>query len=316
MLTKEPHPPPQEPSPPASINAVLWPVYAYQDQELRLQDIHAWLVLHRKLILILVLIGAIGGTTFAFVERPVYRAQTVVSISEENRAGLDLGSLSGRLGDLGGILGLGSLDRDNRSEFIALLTSRSFTEDFITQEKLMPILYARKWDSTRQAWKVKDPKDIPTLFEAYRLFDRRIRFVDESRTSGLVSVAVEWRDRELAARWANLLVSRVNDLARRRAIDEASRSVDYLNKELTHTSELGIRTAIYRLIENQMSKIMVATVRQEYAFKVIDSARPPDEDFFVRPNRPLLITLGTLGGGVLGVAVALIRGALARRRAP
>jgi uncharacterized protein involved in exopolysaccharide biosynthesis len=287
---------------------VVQPVPVRQDEEARLKEILAWLAQHKMLILTAALAGGLLMGVYAFVKRPVYRAETILSVVEQtDKRGL-ASAISGRLGDLGGLMGgLGSLGHGNRSEFIALLRSRAFTEQFITDENLIPILFERR------AWNPFGRNGPPpTLFRASRLFDKTVREVTESRATGLVTLAIEWRDPVLAARWANLMVARVNELARQRAITEARKSLDYLNQQLATTSIVEVRSVIYQLMESQLHDITLATVREEYAFRIVDPARPPDRDFYVRPKRPLLIVLGLLVGATIGILIELLRGALAR----
>jgi uncharacterized protein involved in exopolysaccharide biosynthesis len=55
---------------------------------------------------------------------------------------------------------------------------------------------------------------------------------------------------------------------------------------------------------------MLATVRRDYAFRVLDTARAPDLNAYVRPQRILLIALGLVLGALLGAGIALLRGVL------
>jgi uncharacterized protein involved in exopolysaccharide biosynthesis len=94
---------------------------------------------------------------------------------------------------------------------------------------------------------------------------------------------------------------------RQRAIDEAQASIDFLNAELTETSVVELRQALYRLLENQIKTVMFAKVRDQYAFKVIDPAVAPDADDVVRPRKRAMILLGAVFGGVAGLLVVLWR---------
>ena len=83
---------------------------------------------------------------------------------------------------------------------------------------------------------------------------------------------------------------------RDKAIEEARKSLTYLQKELTKTNIVELQGSIYRLMENQVHRIMLASVREEFGFKVIDPARIPDIDKYVRPNEVLYILVGLAGG--------------------
>jgi uncharacterized protein involved in exopolysaccharide biosynthesis len=296
--------------PPAPHHAVR-SARARADEELGLSEILGWVVQNRTLLLYGALVGGLVMAAIALVQKPVYRAETVLAVVDQSeRGGTSLSGLSGRLGALGNLVGgLDALSGDNRSEFIALLRSRAFTEKFIEDENLIPVLFPKRTQ-------IFGAGRAPTIFRAYRFFDKDVRDVAESRATGLVTVGIEWEDPEAAARWANLMVARLNGVARQRAIAEARKSLEYLNHELTTTNVVEVRTAIYRLIEIQLSKITVATAREEYAFRVIDPARAPDRDYRVRPNRKLLTLLGMGAGAVIGAMIALVRAVRKEWRRP
>jgi uncharacterized protein involved in exopolysaccharide biosynthesis len=67
-----------------------------------------------------------------------------------------------------------------------------------------------------------------------------------------------------------------------------------------------MRQSIYRLIQAELEKEMVASVRVQYSFRVIDAAKAPDPDDFVRPQRFLLTLFGLFMGVALGVIGVLV----------
>ena len=60
----------------------------------------------------------------------------------------------------------------------------------------------------------------------------------------------------------------------------------------------------YELIQSQTEKVMLAEVRPQYVFKVIDPAIPPEHRS--KPNRWFICLLGILCGGFLSVAGVLM----------
>jgi uncharacterized protein involved in exopolysaccharide biosynthesis len=94
----------------------------------------------------------------------------------------------------------------------------------------------------------------------------------------------------------------VNKQLRTEAVEEAQKSVAYLEKQLSLTSSVEVQQAIYRLIEAQTKKQMVASTREEYAFQTIDPAVPPQEK--ASPKRALIVITALMFGLVLGVLAA------------
>ncbi len=259
----------------------------------------AW---RRRWLVLLCVLACTGlATAAAFIMKPKYRAEVLMIPVKADTTSSALSGVLGQLGGLAGLAGVSLAGGGNKDENIEYLRSHDFTARFIEEEKLLPVLFAKKWDAVHQRWDVDDPDDVPTISDGVRLFDR-IRSVQEERRTGLVRLTLVWKDRELAARWANLLVDRVNRDLRTRAIAEARASIDYLNSELARTSVVELRQSLFRLYESQTKTIMFAKVRAQYAFKVIDQAYVPDADRYIQPKRVPMILIGAFAG-ILGALV-------------
>ena len=298
--------PPASPPPAPQPCYILMQPPVVEEDDISLLDYWRVLVKHKWLIVAITFICTAAATAAAFLMTPIYRAEVLLApVSEQGSQG----RLSALAGQLGGLASLAGIDIGgagaSEDEAIATLRSRALIEQFIKDEELLPVLFHEKWDDERGRWKVDDPEKIPTLWDAVTLFSEQIRSVFENKRTGLVTLRIEWTDPHQAARWANLLVERVNAKLRERAIEQARRSIDYLNRELEKTTIVELRQAIYRLIEGQINKIMLANVRDEYAFKVIDPAVVPEKH--IRPKRRQMLIIGLVLGLILGVLSAFAR---------
>jgi len=257
-------------------------------------------------LLILVLICTAAGIAAALLMKPVYRATVVMMPAVQNDEADRLRGFGGQLSGLAALAGVGGQDSVQAEEALAILKSRLFMERFIESQNLLPILFEGIWDATGNAWNVDDQSDIPTMSDAVTMLDGTVRSIIRDNSTGLLSMHIDWRNRDQAGEWANLMINMANRHLRDRAIDEAEKSIAYLETELGNTTSIEVRSAIYGLMENQIRNIMFANVLEEYAFKVIDPAVSPDADDFIRPNRPLLIVLGFVTGLFLAVAISLL----------
>lgn len=230
----------------------------------------------------------------------IYAAESLVSIVEDPATGGSSASGAARLGAIASAVGVNlSGSEGHRAEYIALLSSRRLIADLITSNNLLVVLYASRWDDVMHSWKkVWYSSDAPTIDSAINYFRTKILEVAEDKRTGLVSIKIEWRDSQQAARWTNLLVTMVNDYVRKTTISEANRTIDFLNKELIRTTEIQVRDSIYRLMETNLSRIALANVQEQYALKNLDPARPADLNQNIRP-RPLLAFIGGLMLGLL-----------------
>ncbi|WP_354623214.1 GNVR domain-containing protein [Psychromonas sp. MME2] len=78
-----------------------------------------------------------------------------------------------------------------------------------------------------------------------------------------------------------------------------------MQSKIDETSIAELRTVFYQMVEEQIKKRMIAEVQDEYVFKTIDPAVVAEEK--AGPKRALICVLATLLGGMLGVAIVLVR---------
>lgn len=277
-----------------------------------------WTALHKSLhalfsILIAKRWWVVAGTVlitagcwlYALLSTPVYRAATVVAPAEQ---GATTGALSSMLQQFGGLSSLAGINLGSGGgeleEAIGVLESREFTQNFIERNSLRPVLFKKLWDETRGEWRVP-PEKRPTPARAFKYFHRVVRTVVRDRRTGLITIQIEWTDRQEAARWANELVKQLNAEMRSRAIADANAYVEYLEKEFAQTSMVATREAISRLMEANVKRRMVATVTPEFAFRVVDTALPPDKNDPTRPRKFLLLVAGPFVGLFISVILVL-----------
>ena len=257
-----------------------------------------------RLLAVCGLMGLLAGVAIAVLMQPVYRATTLLSPVTDSQMQPGLGSSLSNLGGLASLAGISVESGEEVDDHIAILRSREFGLEFITRNDLKKVLFSDDWDQKREEWRAGEE---PTPWQAWDRFDRDVRRVEVDRATGHVSLSVDWSDPVVAAEWANGIASMVNERIRADAISEAERSLSYLNEQLKKAGVVELEAAIFRLVESQVNRIMLANVRPEFAFRVLDRALPPDPEDFVRPNRPLLLA----GGVALGVAIGLLGGMFA-----
>ena len=274
-------------------------------------DVRGLLIRFRFLLVGGAVIGVLAALAVSFIVTPKFRAEVLLSPVEYSPNSGALSQIGGTLGGLGALAGLNLGDGSSRNESIAVLGSKVLTTEFMKDQDLLPVIFAKDWDAASDAWRPTDENEIPTLEDGYRVFDEDIRDVLPDRETGLVRLTMTWSDRRQAAQWANLLVERANTVIRERAVEEYQNSIDYLNTELQKTTVVGVRQAIYSVIESQIEQVMLATVREDYAFKVLDPAVAPDADDTEFPNRPLFGLVGMILGFAVSAVLALT---LDRRR--
>jgi uncharacterized protein involved in exopolysaccharide biosynthesis len=281
-------------------------------QDVGLRDLVADFVRARYLILGSAVAGAVLAAVFGMLSPDLYEARVVVApnLEEANTGNLSsLSSLASQYSGLAALAGLSLGGGGKKDEAVAVLKSELLTSAYIREQRLLPVLFANRWDAAKGVWRkgLLGGKD-PTVWRANQLFDKKVRRVVTDTKTGLIELDVRWRDPALAAKWANDLVARTNQHLRAKAIDEAARNIRYLNEQAKNTEIVEARRAINSLLEQEINKEMLARGREEYALKVIDPAVAPEKPATMSTR--FLTVVGFVVGGFFAVLAVFGRRAL------
>lgn len=249
-----------------------------------------------------------AAIALAFLSTPIYRVTTSLLPRQSENAGGLMRSLLGQYSGAAALLGLsGELPADSQ-EALAVLKSRAVFDTLAAQQNLLPILFADKWDPSARRWKASERP--PTMEEAWRMFDHRIRTVSQDKQTGVVTLQISWRDRMLATQWTNALVKLVNETMRQRALAVAEASLASLRVQYQAADSVELRTAIAQLMELQINKEAMAKSQPDYAFTVLDPGQVPDADKFASPRRALILFFALPVAVAIGIMCVLLMDAL------
>jgi len=289
------------------INPYFIPVPYSGDESASLREYLAILSSHRYWILGIAAAALTLALFYGAMSTPVYRADVLLAPAGEEQDDTQP-LVFGQFGNLASLAGIPSQSSDNVHQSLATLKSRAFLTAFIKENNLLPVLFPGNRSPRSSFWTAASEQKA-TFLDGYELLKKEILSVHADRKTGLVTLSVRWKDADVAARWANALVQRLNRYQQQAAIGEAERSIAYLNDQLKQTTVVELQQVIYHLVETETKKIMLANVRSEYAFKIIDPAVAAEKP--VSPDWPILVALGTIGGIMLAVFVAFLHSAVA-----
>ncbi|WP_428773764.1 Wzz/FepE/Etk N-terminal domain-containing protein [Vibrio sp.] len=294
-----------------------------QDDEIDLRELFLALWKGKWIIILTTLVFSVGGVLFALSQPNTYQSKAVLAPSSDGgKSGI--AKMAGQLGGLASLAGIsvGGGETDQKAVTLATLQSRLFINTFISKHDLLvPLLAAEKWnpdsgellldpelyDSQSQQWvrEVKPGKSVvPTDWEAYKEF-KELLSVSEAKDTGLVDISITHYSPVIAQQWVELLVQDLNAWMKDKSLTETRRNISYLEQQLDKTVVADMRSVFYQLIEEQTKNLMLAEVESEYAFKTIDPPVIAEEK--AGPKRALICVLAALLGGMLGVAIVLIR---------
>jgi len=258
---------------------------------------------YRNVFLSSIIVPSLVGLIYALVATSLFRADVVIISNQEE--GESLVNLSKQYSTLASIAGVnvgsaGVVDKTDRS--LAILTSRSFLEEFVQKQDLRKKLFPKAWNQEKNKWDGGEP----TAAQTYELLISNIVDVDVDRRTNLITLSVIWNDPILAADWANQIIKDLNKKIREQEVKEYQKSINFIQEQLNNsTSSASLETVMFNLIEELTKKIMIANVREEYAFKIIDPAVVPEKKY--APSKRNIVIISFIVGLFISVfSIAII----------
>ena len=295
----------------------------FADDEIDLRELFAVLWTGKYWIAGLTSIAAILSVVYALSLPNIYRSEALLAPSSMDGGGI--GGLAKQYGGLASLAGIslpGGGEMDKTALALAVIKSRRFISDFIQRHDiLVPLMAADGWDQSTgelsidadiydtgsATWvrAVRPPQPVqPSGQEAHGVFDALLS-ITEDKKSGFVSLSIAHYSPMVAQQWVTWLVEDINNTLRAQDVAEAENSIAYLKTQVDATSLTDLQSRFFEMIQSQTETIMLAKVREEYAFKTVDPAVIPEQKD--KPKRALICILGTLLGGMLSVLWVLIR---------
>lgn len=294
------------------------------EDEIDLKEIAVALWRGKTIIIAIVSVCAILAVTVALLIPNQYKATAVVAPAQSSSSSA-LGAMASRLGGLATLAGINVGSGDNVTEAqtaIEIMQSWQFIETFVQSHNLQAAIFAADgwdsqtnqitfnsdiYDSERDEWIRKPPSGKtaqPTSWELYQEFSNRLS-VSTEKTSGLITISIEYYSPILAQQWVELYISSINAYMRERKLTQVNNNIDYLKAQITKTAFADMKEVFYQIIEEQIKSKMLAEASPEYAFVTVNPAMVPEEKS--SPKRALICLLVTFLGFMLAVFIVLIR---------
>jgi uncharacterized protein involved in exopolysaccharide biosynthesis len=283
----------------------VYPNPSQQRDEIRIKDLIELLLQYRyRTALFVIGCTVLVGVVSFFIPKEYDAAVIISPVTNTSDKSFGGGGALGSLGGLAALAGMSFGSDSKKAESVATLQSQALTGRYIRENNLLPILYADLWDARQGKWTVTDPKKTPTLWKAIQDF-KHVRTISADTKTGLVTLTIRWKDAQLATKWANGLVKLTNDYEREAALVESDRNVAYLTQQAAGTEVVGIKQAIYNLLQTEINKSMIARGTDEYAFKVIDPAIVSERAAF--PQKTIWVLTAFFGSMILAIFCAFCR---------
>jgi uncharacterized protein involved in exopolysaccharide biosynthesis len=279
----------------------------------------------KKLIIGIVLICTIGMAVMSLFMTNVYTAKAVLKPTSQTQGGAKLSALASQFGGLASLAGIAMPSSASSTEMVTLLRSNILKKEIIENYQLLPILFHDQWDGEKKAWKksgislnpltlisgllparqgISKKKPGPDTWDGIRALNGIVN-VNYNMKEDIITISVNFRDPDIAAQIANYFIVALNDHMSLEAKRVAIINREYLEKQLTETNDPIVQQKIYNLIADKIETMMMAEVKEGFAFKVLDPPMAPDKKS--APKRAQMVIVAFMVSLFFSVFVVLLR---------
>ena len=310
----------------STLNPALYAGVSDSSDEIDLRELWNAIWSGKWLIIAITSVFALASVIYALSLPNEYKS-TVLLAPASSSSSSSLSKLAGQFGGLASLAGinLGGGGADDKSTVaLEIIKTWGFLEKFIEENKLQVALFAAKgwnrstneliidpdlYDVSNETWvrefdANKGQRAEPSSWELFEELKDRIS-ISQDKASGLISLTVEYYSPIVAKEWTDKLVMAINIHIQEQDRTDALKSIGYLKEQINKTNVTDMQSVFYQLVEEQTKTLMLAEVSDEYVLKTLSPAKAAE--LKSKPKRALICILGIILGGLLAVAIVLIK---------
>jgi len=242
-----------------------------EEKEFSFKDLLKAIWINKFLIIIFpLLVGSITAL-YTLTLPNMYRAEVLLASSESKSQNMSAASTG-----LAALAGVSLQSTDNKT-LIALetLKSRKFISEFLIRHEALPALMAPiSWNSEEDILEVGEYHG--SIQEATKRFMAIFYAEKLSQRTPFVLLNISHISPTQGRDWLEAMVKDLNQFLSERDLAEVENSIKYLQEQINKTNVSDLQQLFYSMIEAQTGKAMLAEVRPEYVFRVIDPAIAPE----------------------------------------
>jgi uncharacterized protein involved in exopolysaccharide biosynthesis len=273
----------------------------FEEDEINLLDLFMVLVRRKRLIIGLAFLTGVAAVIISLQMTNIYRSEATIAPRQIEQSGSKV--LSGALGGLGGMVasefGLGGGGEADKIE--VLLKSRQLVQLVVEKHNLLPILFEKKWDGQKKAWK---DNPVPTIQDAYKLVKDELLRVSRDRKTDVITVSIEHKSPEFARSVVQYYLTELSEGLRAKVIKDAQENMRFLTEQLDRTNDPLLREKIYGMLAKEIEKGTFARAQTYYGFYVLDPPIAPDLNKKASPKRSLICILSVVVAFFVAVFLA------------
>jgi len=263
-------------------------VYA-ADDEINLIDLLRVVLKYKKMIAAIVIVMVVLTAIVSLCMTKIYEAKAVI-VPAETRT--DMGGMS----TVAAQFGLAAPASAKASEIVNVLKSDILKDRIIKKYNLLNVLF----EPDNLKGKTEDEKTWAGIRAMTKIL--KINFAQKENA---INISAQFKDPKIVADLVKYTLDELNELMSSEAKRVADTNKNYLESQIDKTLDPFIRSKIYSLIAQQIETSMMAEVKENFAFKIIDPPRVPDKR--IKPKRTQMVIIAFMVSLFLGVFAAFGR---------
>ncbi|HEY3275334.1 MAG TPA: Wzz/FepE/Etk N-terminal domain-containing protein [Syntrophorhabdaceae bacterium] len=262
---------------------------AKQDTEISIFEYLKIIINNYRLILAIV-IGFVALTiVYASFQTPVYEARAVIEPIGKTTERSGIGAIAQQFG-------LSTPASTNMAEIVNILRSNILKEDIIKKYNLVPIFLG----PDKKARLSEEKK----LSSAIMGLAGSLKIVPSPKDNA-IELTMQFRDPKTAADILGYTMAELTDRMSREARRVANTNKAYIETQIDKTADPFIRTKLYSMIAQQIEIAMMAEVKENFAFKVIDPPKASDQK--VKPKKRQMVMIAFIIALFVAVFTAFVK---------
>ena len=277
---------------------------SYVNDEINLLEIFNIIWDSRKNLLLATIVAGIVSILYSLSLTNYYKSEAVFIVAEDSQQAFPVSSGLSSLAALGGV-NLSPGGENKAGLILATIQSRAFLKHLITIDAQLPLKISSTSFNKEGGTLILDEnkRNNQTFYELYTTYKTILSASQDART-GFILISVEHVSPIFTKQFLDLIVDQVNEILRRKDLEESSSALNYLTSEMAKTVVLDVKSSISELIESQLEVQTIAKIREDYALKAIEPPYIPE--IKSKPVRSTMVITGTIFGAIFYILWILI----------
>ena len=245
--------------------------------EINLLDYIDVLKKHYGLIFIIVAVSVLATGISSFLSPRIYQATAAIIPAAQSREQSGMGTIAAQFG-------ISTAPASNVSEIVRLLKSNILMERVIKRYNLLSVFFEKE--------ALKEMPDTNKTWNGIRYL-KNVFKVTLNQQGGIIELSAEFTDPKTAADILNYILTELTDYMSSEAGRVADTNKKYLESLIDKNADPLIGEKIYSLIAKQIETSMMAEVKENFAFKILDPPKVPDKKIKPKIRKNIMLSFVT-----------------------